>query len=91
MKIENFKACPMRQVEYFGITISIPADHEYVVTSVYGGVYSFTYEPYYEFGIWVTYETEPFVIYAVGNCNNISDEDAADSLRHYPVGDTNEQ
>lgn len=91
MKLENFKACPMREVKYFGETISIPADHEYVVTSVYGGVYSFTYEPYYELGIWVTDETEPFVIYAVGNCNNISDEDAAASLRHYPVGDTNEQ
>lgn len=86
MKLENFKACPMRKVKYFSETISIPTDHEYVATSVYGGVYSFLYEPYYECGILVTDETEPFVIHAVGNCNDISDEDAAVSLRYYPVG-----
>lgn len=28
MKLENFKPRPMREVEYFGENISIPAGHE---------------------------------------------------------------
>lgn len=27
MKLENFNLRPMREVEYFGVKISIPADH----------------------------------------------------------------
>nr|DAI10747.1 MAG TPA: hypothetical protein [Caudoviricetes sp.] len=43
-------------------------------------------EPYYEFDIWATDVSEPFVIYAASIYNNISNEDASASLRHYPVG-----
>ena len=90
MKIENFKSRPMRQVEYFGETISIPADHEWVVTTLDGFIFSSTVPLCYEAGNWVTDNVDLLALYAVGSCDAISDEDEWRSMRHFPVGDTNE-
>lgn len=85
MKLEHYSPREMREVEYFGVKISIPADHEWVATDPDGSVYSFLYEPYYEWQVWVLDDTEPFVRYVAGNCMKISERDAANSLRHYPI------
>lgn len=85
MKLENFKPHPMREVEYYGVKINIPADHEWVATCIDGSIHSFKYEPYYEWQEWVPHEAKPFVIYVVGRCMAISERDAANSLQYYPA------
>lgn len=47
MKLENFRPREMREVEYFGETISIPADHEWVATDADGEIYSYSDKPEY--------------------------------------------
>ena len=86
MKLKNFKPRPMREVKYFDVKISIPADHKWVATNPNGSVHSFSYEPHYRWYAWITSEPEPFVIYVAGRCMEISKHDAANSLRHYPKG-----
>lgn len=86
MKLKNFKPRPMREVEYYGVSIRIPADHEWVATCADGSIHSFSDEPHYEWQVWITYETEPFALYVVGRCMEISVSDAANSLCHYPIG-----
>ena len=85
MQLKNFIPRPMREVNYAGLKIYIPADHEWVATTYAGIIYSFACEPYYEWQTWVTHELEPFVIYEVGIADKISDSDAANSLCYYPV------
>ena len=87
MKLINFTPREMREVEYYGVSVSIPADHEWVATCIDGSIHSFKYEPYYEWSEWVTHESEPFVVYAVGSCMAISDLDAANSLYYYQIGE----
>lgn len=45
MKLKNFKSRPMREVEYYGVSISIPADHEWVATGDDGVVDSYSTKP----------------------------------------------
>lgn len=58
-----------------------------MATATNGSIYSFGYEPYYEWQVWITDETEPFALYVVGHCMEISERDAAISLCHYPIGE----
>lgn len=85
MKLKNFKPREMREVEYFGETIRIPSCHEWVATCKDGSIRSFIYEPYYDRQDWLMEDTELFGFY-VGCCTDISESDAANSLRHYPIG-----
>lgn len=87
MKLENFKPRLLREVEYFGVKISIPENHEWVATDDNGSVYSFPIEPEEQHGIWVVpqhYETEVAVI---GTFEPIDGDDVLKTLRHYPIGE----
>ena len=47
MKLKNYCPRPMREVEYYGVSISIPADHEWVATDADGEIYSYSDKPEY--------------------------------------------
>ena len=89
MKLENFNTRPLREVEYFGVNISIPADHEWVATDADGEIYSYSDKPEYseDTMIWGSDFLDSECPFA-GAVAPISAEDAANSLRHYPVGDS---
>ena len=53
MKLKNFAPRPMRVVEYFGETISIPSLHEWVATDNSGQVTSWQNKPDEQHGFWV--------------------------------------
>lgn len=38
MKLENYRPREMREVEYFGVKISIPAEHEWVAMDANGEI-----------------------------------------------------
>ena len=42
MELKDFKPRPMREVEYYGMKISIPAEHEWVATGDDGNEYTRT-------------------------------------------------
>ena len=86
MKLENFRPREMREVEYFGETISIPADHEWVATDADGEIYSYSDKPEYseDTMIWGSDFLDSECPFAVAVAP-ISTEDAANSLRHYPI------
>ena len=81
MKLKNFKPRPMREVEYFGETISIPADHKWVATDYDGDVYSYDKKPVIQIGVWLCARNA-----LIGKFGTIREGDAANSLRHYPKG-----
>lgn len=78
----------MREVEYFGVIISIPEEHEWVVTTLDGFIFSSTVPLCYEDGNWATYNVDLLALYAVGSCEAISEEDEWRSMRRFPVGDS---
>ena len=86
MNLGNFNHSPMREVEYFGETISIPADHEWVATDADGEIYSYSDNPEYseDTMIWGSDFLDSECPFA-GAVAPISAEDAANSLRHYPI------
>ena len=87
MKLKNFAPRPMREVEYYGVNISIPADHEWVATDAAGGISSCSDELVYaDTGYWYAGNLGASYL-CLGVVDPISAEDAANSLRHYPVGD----
>ena len=86
MRLRNYRPRTMREVEYFGVKISIPSLHEWVATDPDGRVHSFLFEPHYKWQVWVIDDPEPFVRYVAGGCMRIGERDAANSLRHYPIG-----
>ena len=91
MKLKNFTPRPMREVEYFGQTICIPAEHEWVAmeaTKANGEICSFSDEPEYieAFNGWGCDAYENTCQF-IGTTEPISTADAANSLRHYPTGE----
>lgn len=52
MNTETFNP-PLREVEYFGRTISIPANHEWLATDGDGEIYSYPKKPEYSEDIMV--------------------------------------
>lgn len=52
MNTETFNP-PLREVEYFGRTISIPANHEWLATDGNGEIYSYLKKPEYSEDIMV--------------------------------------
>ena len=87
MKLKNYRPREMREVEYFGETISIPADHEWVAMDANGEIYSHSAMPEYNVNIriWVGNYFEGTCMFR-GEAEPISRNDARNSLRHYPKG-----
>ena len=85
MKLKNFTPRPMRQVEYFGQKISIPADHEWVATDDSGKVNSYPVEPEEQHGIWVVPQHHEMEAALIGSFEPIDENDAIKTLRHYPM------
>lgn len=87
MKLKNFTPRPMREVEYFGETISIPADHEWVAMDANGEIYSHSNMPEYneDIKVWGGKSFESTCLFR-GAAEPSSRNDARNSLRHYPIG-----
>ena len=87
MNLGNFNHSPMREVEYFGETISIPADHEWVATDDTGQVASWQNKPDEQHGFWeYADDTGIEIPFFVGEFDPIDEDDAIKTLRHYPIG-----
>lgn len=86
MKFKNFQPLKLRQVEYFGETISIPDFCEWVATSEHGAVMAWENKPDTRFGYWECNDDagtdNPFI---AGKFDPIDEEDSFNSLRHYPI------
>lgn len=87
MKLKNFKPRPMREVEYFGVKISVPADTEWVATDDNGEVISYPIEPEEQHGIWVVPQQYEMQTALIGRFDPLDENDAIRTLRHYPIGD----
>lgn len=87
MKLKNFKPRPMREVEYFGETISIPAEHEWVATDDNGEVNSYPVEPEEQHGIWVVPQYHEMESAFIGSFEPIDENDAIKTLCHYSIGE----
>ena len=87
MKLKNYRPREMREVEYFGVNISIPADHEWVATDDDGEVNSYPVEPEEHHGIWVVPQHHEMETALIGSFEPIDENDALKTLRHYPIGD----
>ena len=88
MKLKNYRPREMREVEYYGVSISIPADHEWVAMDRYGEIFSFRDVPEYVKKVhrWGCDECDNSSL-LIGAVEPVS---TADSLRCYPVGEWNE-
>ena len=87
MKHRHFNHCSTRVVDYFGIKISIPADHEWVATDDDGSVFSYPIEPEEQHGVWVVpqcYEIDAVRICTFESCVA---NDVINTLRYYPIED----
>lgn len=87
MNRENFNSRPMREVEYFGVKINIPADHEWVATDNDGGVYSYPVEPGEHLGVWVVPHRYEINAVRIGSFAPGVDNSVIPTLRHYPIED----
>jgi hypothetical protein len=85
MKLENFIPRPMREVEYFGVKISIPEDHEWVATDDNGELHSYPVEPEEQHGIWAVPQCYEMESAFIGSFEPIDENDAIKTLRHYPL------
>ena len=86
MNRENFNTRPMREVEYFGVKINIPADHEWVATDDTGQVAAWQNKPDEQHGLWeYADDTGVEIPFFVGEFDPIDEEDSFNSLRHYPI------
>lgn len=88
MELKDFKPRPMREVEYYGMKISIPAEHEWVATGDDGVVYSYSVKPEELNGMWIIpqrhYGAEDVLI---GTFSLAGEPGAIETLRHYSKGD----
>jgi len=89
LKLKNFRPLEMRQVEYFGEIITIPAHHKWVTTDDTGYVASWENEPDEQHGVWDYADDSGIEIpFFVGEFDPIDENDAIETLRHYPVEET---
>lgn len=88
MKLKNYRPRPMRQVEYGGVSISIPADHEWVAMDANGEIYSYSNMPEYneDIKVWGGNSFESTCLFR-GSAEPSSRNDARNSLRNYPIGE----
>lgn len=87
MNRENFNTRPMREVEYFGVKINIPADHEWVAADDDGSVFSYPIEPEEQHGVWVVPQRYEIDAVRIGTFEPGVANDVINTLRHYPVED----
>ena len=88
MKLKNYRPLMLRQVEYFGETITIPTDCEWVATDSSGGVMAWGNKPDTQRGYWeCSNETGIEIPFFVGEFDPIDKNDAFKTLRHYPIGE----
>lgn len=85
MKLKNFKSRPMREVEYYGVSISIPADHEWVATGDDGVVDSYSTKPEELNGMWVIPHRYGAEAVRIGSFTLSGEPGAIKTLRHYPI------
>lgn len=80
MNTETFNP-PLREVEYFGRTISIPVDHEWLATDEDGEIYSYSKKPSYDEDImaWMCGSSKDEFMF-IGETNPIGAEAATISL-----------
>lgn len=84
MKLKNYRPCEMREVEYFGVTIRIPAHCEWVTTDDDGYVYAWVGKPDEQHGVWTYADDSGIEIpFFVGEFDPIDENDAIKTLRHY--------
>ena len=85
MILSNFVPREMRAIEYLGQAITIPRDHQWVATDIFGCVCSFNCEPEFEQGTWVNsiVDNDPFYIFLAGTTSRINEDVARSSLRYY--------
>ena len=90
MELKDFNPRPMREVEYYGVKISIPINHEWVATGDDGVVYSYSVKPEELNGMWIipqrSYGAEDVLI---GTFSLAGEPGAIETLRHYPKEETN--
>lgn len=90
MELKDFKPHPLREVEYYGVKISIPVEHEWVATGDDGVVYSYSIKPEELNGMWIIpqrrYGAEDV---RIGTFSLVGEPGAIETLRHYPKGETN--
>lgn len=87
MNLGNFNPSPMREVEYFGVKINIPAYHEWVATDNNGGVYSYPVEPEEQNGVWEVVQCCTIGVTFIGSFPPGVDNSVIPTLRHYPIED----
>lgn len=86
MKLKNYRPLMLRQVEYFGETITIPTDCEWVATGSSGGVMAWRDKPDTRRGYWeCSDDTGIEIPFIVGEFDPIDEDDAIKTLRHYPI------
>ena len=86
MKLKNFKPRPMREVEYYGVSISIPAEHEWVATGDDGIVRSYPIKPEELNGMWVVPQRYGMEDVCIGSFTLAGEPGAIKTLHHYPIG-----
>ena len=81
MKLKNYRPREMREVEYFGVKISIPAEHEWVAMDANGEIYSYSDMPEYneDIKVWGGNSFESTCLF-----KGSAEPSARNSLRHYP-------
>lgn len=88
MELKDFKPRPMREVEYYGVKISIPVEHEWVATGDDGSTYSYSVKPEELNGMWIIpqrrYGAEDV---RIGSFTLAGEPGAIETLRHYLIGE----
>ena len=88
MYLKDFTPRLMREVEYYGVKISIPAEHEWVATGDNGVTYSYSVKPEELNGMWIIlqrhYGAEDV---RIGTFTLAGEPGAIETLRHFPLGE----
>lgn len=85
MKLKNFVPREMREVKYYGVKISIPAEHEWVATGDDGIVRSYPIKPEELNGMWVVPQRYGMEDVRIGSFTLAGEPGAIKTLRHYPI------
>lgn len=87
MKHRHFNYRSTRVVNYYGVKISIPSDHEWVATDDDGSVFSYPIEPEEQHGVWVVPQRYEIDAVRIGTFEPGVDNDVINTLRYYPIED----
>lgn len=87
MKHRHFSHRSTRVVNYYGVKISIPSDHEWVATDDDGSVFSYPIEPEEQHGVWVVPQRYEIDAVRIGTFEPGVANDVINTLCHYPIED----